>query len=324
MLAVCGVGLLGGLLVIAKPASVARLARQAEWSGLLVAFAWAIALALLRGLRLNVVTGGRLRPVPGFAVAAAGQLAVGVLPLRLGEVALIPLLAAGGVPGTVRGLSLLVVVRALDVGAVLVYAIAAAFLVGRSPLALTASLIALAIVAFAAIRGGAGILRAVARRWRQRGGRRRRLLHQLLQVRRELRALLREPGRALRCVALSLLIWAAIWQLSVALLRAMHVEFPSGAILLGVLGGTVASSLPINAVGNFGTQEAGWSAALAGAGVDPATGLTAGFAAHIWTLVFQAVLGGAAMAYLAVRQSGSRESTSRATARNLESSRRRP
>ncbi len=321
-LAACGVGLAGGLLAVARPGNVARLARHADWRGLLVALALVAALAVLRGARLCVVSGGRLGVAPGVAVAAAAQLAVGVLPLRLGEVALVPLLAAAGVPGTVRGLSLAIAARALDVGSVLVCAVVAAFLIGGSPAVAAAALLAVIGAAFAALGSGTAALRLAARRWRERPGARRRLLRQLLEVRRELRRLWREPIRAIACVGLSLLIWAAIWMLSVALLRAMRLDWPAGAVLLGVLGGSVASSLPVNAAGNFGTQEAGWAAALAGVGVDPASALAAGFAAHLWTLAFQAVLGGAAIAYLWARQSASDDSTPRAMATSGRSSRR--
>ncbi|MFI5165573.1 MAG: YbhN family protein [Thermoanaerobaculales bacterium] len=324
LLGVCGLGLLAGLLVVARPSNVVHLAKQAEWSGLLVAFAWAVALAALRGLRLSMVSGGRLSVGPGLAVAAAGQLAVGVLPLRLGEVALVPLLAAAGVPGTVRGLSLLVVVRVLDLGAVLCCAVGVAFVVGRSPTVAGVTLLALVVATVVAWQGGTAVLGQAVRRWRARRNWTRRLLRQLLQVRRELRALGRAPGRALACLVLSLLIWSSIWALTVALLRAMHIGWPPGAVLLGVLGATVASSLPINAFGNFGTQEAGWSAALAGVGVDPAGALAAGFATHLWTLVFQAVLGAVAILYLAARQSGRRERTLRASVTSFLSSRRDP
>ncbi|MEW6335823.1 MAG: hypothetical protein AB1625_00345, partial [Acidobacteriota bacterium] len=47
-------------------------------------------------------------------MSAASQLAISVLPWRLGELALIPLLRVAGLPGAVRGLAYAGVGRVLD------------------------------------------------------------------------------------------------------------------------------------------------------------------------------------------------------------------
>jgi hypothetical protein len=315
-----GLVLLAALLVAAQPRAVAGLAMRATRGGLAVALGWAAMAALLRGIRLSLVAHGRLRFTSGVAVATAGQLAVGVLPLRLGELALLPLLRSAGVRGTIRGFSLLLLVRVLDVGAVLIWAVGAALLAGRSPYAAAAALLGIAGAVVAVSLGAGRLLRAVAlrRRWRPRW--RRRALRQSLQVRRELRGLGRTPVRAFACGVLSLLIWLSIWQLSLALLRAMQLDWRPGVVLAAVIGATVAASLPLNVVGSFGTQEAGWVATLAAAGVEPSLALAAGFAAHLWTLAFQTAMGLAGLAYLAVRQPGKAASRSRPRAKILRDS----
>ncbi|HUK12871.1 MAG TPA: lysylphosphatidylglycerol synthase domain-containing protein [Thermoanaerobaculaceae bacterium] len=314
-LAGLGVALAAALLIAAEPRRVIALARSASWSGLLVAFAWSVALTTLRGLRLSLLAPGRLPARRAVAVAAVAQFAVGVLPMRLGDLALLPLLAAAGVPGAVRGLSFLVLVRLLDVGAVLVWGMAAAALAGGRTAVLAAAFGALALLAAVAAGAGRVALRLLVRRWRRRPGVRRRALRQALEVRRELRHLARSPLRALACVAVSLLVWAAIWGVSVSLLRAMRLGWPAASVLVGVIGAAVASALPVNAVGTFGSQEAGWSAALAGVGVAPAAALAAGFATHVWTVAFQAVLGLLALGYLLARQPGNVASELRARLR---------
>ena len=303
-LAAIGLALLAALLAAAEPRQVVALARSARWPGLVVAFAWSAALTALRGLRLSLLAPERLPARRATAVAALAQLAVGVLPMRLGDLALLPLLAAAGVPGAVRGLSFLVLVRLLDVGAVLAWGMAAAALAGGRTIVVAVAFGALALLATLAAGAGRVMLRLLVRRWRHRRGARRRALRQALEVRRELRRLARSPLRALACVLVSLLVWAAIWGVSVSLLRAMGLGWPAASVLVGVIGAAVASALPVNAVGTFGSQEAGWSAALAGVGVSPAAALAAGFAAHVWTVAFQAVLGLLALGYLLARQPG--------------------
>lgn len=312
-----GLALVSALLIVAKPGNVIAMARGAHLRGLAPAFGWAVGLTLLRGVRLRLLAGDRLGTDRGVAVAAAAQFAVGVMPLRLGDLALVPLLALAGVPGTVRGLSFLLLVRILDAGAVIAWGTLDALATGGQPtltiLAMVGLAGGLAVMAWAATSA----LSLVAKRWRRRFGWRRTVLRQSLEVRRELRGLGRSPARAVVCVVTSMLVWATIWAGSVALLRAMGLDWPAGAVLGGVIGAAVASSLPVNVIGTFGTQEAGWAAALVGAGVSPGAALSAGFASHLWTLVFQTALGVSGLIYLALRQSGNSESSLRASLKNL-------
>jgi len=136
-------------------------------------------------------------------------------------------------------------------------------------------------------------------------------------VRRELALAARSPLRAWGSVALSLLVWGAIWAVTLALLRGMGLPWPPGSVLLGVVGAALGSSLPVNSVGNFGTQEAGWAAALAGVGVPAQQALAAGFACHLWVLVLLVPLGLAGAAYLIAVQPGRSASALLASVRSF-------
>jgi uncharacterized membrane protein YbhN (UPF0104 family) len=303
-LAAFGAVLAVGLLIVAEPASVLEMAGRARLRYLLAAFLGTIGLVIIRGLRLSLLAGRQLPPVGGAAVAAAAQLASGVLPLRLGELAIIPLLQAAGLPGTIRALSLLVLARLLDLAALLVWGVVAAATIGGSP---AAAIIGLAILLSAALLArllGLRWLRRRAGAWRRQAGWRRRVLLQVLRVRRELVLAARSPLRALGSAALSLLVWAAIFGVTLALLRGMGLSWPAGPVFLGVVGAAVGASLPVNSVGNFGTQEAGWAAALSGAGVPAQQALAAGFACHLWALVLLVPVGAAGAAYLIATQPG--------------------
>ena len=225
-------------------------------------------------------------------------------------------------PGVIRGLSLLVLGRVLDLAALLVWAVVAAAMIGRSPVVVIVGLAILIPALPLAAALGLRFLRTVAHAWRVRRGWRRRVLLQLLQVRRELWLAARSPTRALGAVALSLLVWGAIWGMTLTLLRGMGLPWPAGPVLLGVVGAALGSSLPVNSVGNFGTQEAGWAAALTGVGVPPQQALAAGFACHLWILVFSVVLGAAGAVYLTRTQPVRSASTLLANVKSFLSSRR--
>jgi uncharacterized membrane protein YbhN (UPF0104 family) len=297
-LAATGVALAVVLFLLAEPASVLEMTARPRLSSLLGAFVGTLAAMVIRGARLSLLAGHRLPATRGVAVVTVSQLASGVLPLRLGELSLVPLLAAAGVPGAIRGLSLLVLARVLDLAAILAWAVVGAAAIGRSAAVAILGL-ALVLLTFALVAVvGQRWLRLVARAWRLREGWRRRVLLQLLRVRGELILAARSPWRASGCLGLSLLLWATIWGVTLVLLRGMDLDWPAGPVLLGVVGAALGSSLPVNSVGTFGTQEAGWAAALSAAGVPAQQALAAGFACHLWVLALWVLLGGAGAAYL--------------------------
>jgi hypothetical protein len=315
-----GLALAVGLLLAAEPREVVALALSARSPQASLALAFACATATLRGLRLRLLAGRELRLARSVPVAAAAQLASVALPLRIGEFAMVPLLQAAGVPGAVRGLSILVIVRALDTLALLAWAALAAGLVGGSPAAAAAALATLAGLLSLGWAVSARALRRIAGRWRSRYGWRRRSLSQLLRVRRELSHLVHSPLRATAVVGLSLAVWGSIWGTTWTLVRAIGLAWPVLPLLVGVIGAGVGSSLPVNFVGSFGSQEAGWTAALAAVGVDPRAALAAGFACHLWNLLFNLVLGLAGGAWLAAVQPGSSRRPFLARLRSLVSS----
>lgn len=295
-----GAALALALLMVAEPASVLALVRRLTWGWLLVAFGWSCLVLACRGLRLALVSGGRLSPASALAVISVGQFASAALPLRLGEVVLFVLLQLAGLKGAVRGLSFLLLLRALDAAGLLVWALATGIWLGASGmLAVTLAVIVLALVALALIRG-LRVPRGVVHRLRRQQGWRRHALYQTLRVRHELRLVGRSPWRVGVVIALSLVAWAGIWGLTVALLRGMGLDWPIRAVLLGVIGASLGAAIPVNAVGSFGTLEAGWTAALAGVGVPASSALAAGFATHLYSLAFGflACLGG--LAYLSL------------------------
>lgn len=296
-----GVALIAALLVAARPREVVALAATARPAGLLVAFAWAMGVLLLRGIRLALVGGPRLGVPRATQVVAVSQLAIAVLPMRLGELALVPLLHAVGVTGVARGLSFAVALRILDLAALLLWAAVAVALLGTPP-ALVAMLAAVVLGLVAALGWGQRGMRRLVRRHRHGRPTTRRLVRQLLQARRELRAAARSPVRLGGIAVASIGIWAGLWGLTAALLAAMGRPWPAGAVLAGVVGAAVGTALPINAVGNFGTLEAGWTGALVAAGVPAGDALAAGFATHLWSLAFSAVGGGVALGLLLVCQ----------------------
>lgn len=287
--AVAGAALLAVLLWAAHPGRVLALARRTELSSVALAFAWATLVLVCRGVRLGLLSGGRLGIGRATAVIAAAQLPTTVLPMRLGELAFFPSLRAAGVAGAVRGLSFLVLTRVLDVGGLLVWAVGVGIWMRVPGLLAGATVASLAALAGYLTLRATRSARRLAMHLRRGGAWRRRILRQLLEVRHEMLAVGRSPVRAATAAACSLAMWGGIWQLTVALQRGMGMPWPADAILVGMVGASLGASLPLNVIGTFGTQEAGWAAALATVGVPANEALAAGFASHTWSIALAAV-----------------------------------
>jgi len=300
LLAVIGACLAVALLVVAKPSDIGALLRGTHPTGLAIAATWWLLVIALRGIRLSLVLGRPVTVAHGVAGSAALQFAVGLLPMRLGELAIFPILSRVGVPGKLRALSLAVLLRFLDAVALLVWAVGATAVVGVSTLAAVLGLLALSGLGVLGAVSATFWLRRKANRWRKARDLRRRILRQALAVRRELRHRARSPLRVIGVVATSLGAWGGVWGLTVALLRAMDLNWSPAHVLLGVVGASIGASLPINAIGNVGTLEGGWAAALHIVGVPTAQALAAGFATHLFALAFTTALGVAALCYLAL------------------------
>ncbi len=289
-LLVLGLLLAVALFLMASPNRVFVLASRAHPAGLAAAFVATATVAVLRGLRLRVVVGPALTISQALGVHTVTQLATSVVPMRLGEAAILPLLHRAGVPGLLRGLSVALTVRLLDLLSLLAWTTVAGAWIGSRRSAAGFLLAALVVITVAAAALGQRLVGWAVRRFRRASRRRRRVLRQLLRVRVELRRLVATPSRAGGALALSLAAWGGVWLVTLLLLRAMDMRWPAATVLWGTLGATAGAALPLNAVGNFGTLEAGWTAALAAVGVPAGEALSAGFATHAWSLLFNVVL----------------------------------
>lgn len=311
-LGLIGLVLAVALVLLARPARIVALVGTARLPGVAVALLWACGVLLARSVRLAVLLAPNLPVVRAAAVVSVSQCAASVLPLRLGELALPPLLEVAGVPGLVRGLAYAVLVRLLDVAALVIWTTVAVLALG-TPASAGAILALMLVAVTVAVISGQRLLPPLVRRWRVAGRLRRASARQLLQVRREIRLLRRSPTRALLALATSVAVWGGLWGLTATLLTAMGRHWPAPAVLASVVGAAVGSSLPINAVGSFGSLEAGWTAAAAAFGIPAGQALADGFATHLWSLAFSLLFAVPGLVFLALSHPGSTLSRVRAT-----------
>ncbi|NOZ93586.1 MAG: hypothetical protein GXP47_02450, partial [Acidobacteria bacterium] len=119
------------------------------------------------------------------------------------------------------------------------------------------------------------------------------------RARAALDVLRRRPARLLAALFFSLAGWGFLWLSVWCLLRAIGHPMALDAVVLGTASATVATLLPINIVGTFGTMEAGWTAAFAALGVPVEIAAASGLAVHILSLLVTVAYGALAFVLMA-------------------------
>lgn len=92
---------------------------------------------------------------------------------------------------------------------------------------------------------------------------------------------LRHPVFFTKIFSLSLLIWATLIASFYYLLTSCAPSLTYWKVLIGSLGVHFAQFLPINALGNFGTFEAGWTAGFVAMGMPISNAASSGLASHL-------------------------------------------
>lgn len=264
-----------------------------------------LAKCLVRSLRILHVNRLPLRTYPDMLrLWLASSLAAQLLPFKMGELVYLFLLRRTQNVPIPKGVSGAVLLRLLDLLALIVLFIFAALTFGAPltpatrPFQITFFLLGLAAA------GGLGFLllsSAAAGRWVDRLLSGQRLAGNRVAI--QLRSAAADffthlQGWAKKDLAawlgLSLLEWSANFLSFHALLIGLNMQPTLFATVVCVTFAALTAVLPINTIGNFGTQEAGWTAGLVLLGYDQKAALASGFAAHLLTIGYMLVLGGPA------------------------------
>lgn len=292
--AVVAVVLVGVTLWLAGPATVGGLVIGVTPIEICWALAAAAGSLIFRGLRLSLLLPpGVLGPFRAVPIAAFAQAAAMFVPARLGELALPWLLRRNIGRDGASGVATLLVARTLDTAALGAWAgVAILFRWGLgAPMALAAAGALLLPVLLLPIVVGA-LDRWVGeyeQDWKMPG---RTWADRLHGIRAGLDDARTRPFRLGAAAAACIGSWAFQWTLAWYLLAAMGFRWPVWDVVTGSAVASISNLLPINLVANFGTLEAGWTAAFAAMGVNLDIAAATGLACHIWALVFAAAFGG--------------------------------
>lgn len=268
------------------------------------------------------------KPMAGFTrmlrITLASSLASQVLPLKLGELTYVYLLKKERSASISQGLSSLLVVRLFDLLAIALLFIVFSLAL-RTPQSLTVAfgwilafiglllgiITAVLVVArfdrkIFGFAGRFGKLQKFALFIRLRDG-----LSGIFGHLRQFR-----PSETLEWVALAAGEWLVNFMVFQVILLGMLPGIPGMGLaphfydtVVSVTFSALASVLPINSFGNFGTQEAGWTAGLMLLGYAQPAAIYSGFATHLLTLAYMLVFGGVAWLSLVIMNAQGRVQT---------------
>jgi uncharacterized protein (TIRG00374 family) len=96
---------------------------------------------------------------------------------------------------------------------------------------------------------------------------------------------------SVRLLVTSLASWLFLFFSVWLLLQAVGItRFSYPEVVIGSTGAAITSALPVNAIGNFGTLQVGWTVGFSALGMSADEGIASGFAIHIFILIFSSIL----------------------------------
>jgi len=247
-------------------------------------------------LRLMADTGAAVPSAPLWQlvrVAAFHSVLASLAPMRLGELALVPLLNRMVGTPMAAGSALLVILRLVDLVVVLSFGLVAlAFLPAAR--AVVPQAVPVAGGAVASLLAGLAVAPWFARRLGSiapfGGGRLGRLWRTLMDA-----LATQTPGRVLHQLAWTALIWLEICLMAWLCANATPVVVSFAGGVAGGCAPALASVLPVSTFANAGTFEAAWMLALIPAGLTEAQALATGILFHVSGLIGSVALGAVAL-----------------------------
>lgn len=298
---IIGLGILALLLRQIDFANLAAQVLRARPEYLLLGGAAYLCKSMVRAYRFQRVQTGEKPPyLHMLRLTLASSLASQLLPFKLGELAYVYLVRREFKSSLTQGVSSLMIVRVLDLLAIPVLFLLSALVFGLPVnfssylsyiLAFVAALVLVLLAGAALIRFFPQVLErwlraAVFERVRLLG----KLRDTLLRVASDLSAY--RGQSPLMLGGLALVEWIFNFAMFHALLISIGLAPHAFDTVASVTFAALASVLPVNSFGNFGTQEAGWATGLLLLGYARETAITSGFATHLLSIGYMLVLGG--------------------------------
>jgi glycosyltransferase 2 family protein len=294
--------ILTGLLSLVDFPSAAKLLADLDGVALTAGVVCYIGSLVLRGIRFQLLmphfSDRRIGWSGGFDLSVLVAFANHVLPFRLGEAIFIVLARMCHQVPTSRGLLLLVTVRLYDLICLVLVFLVATMVVGLelAPVwylgtaALAMGLLSMAIRLDWTVRVGRVVFGSAGRVLRVDRTRIGQKLATTLDRAHEGLDILRSPAMIATNIGLSLSVWLCVIGCFHQLLVTFGMPMGFDSVVVGSMGASLTTLLPINAMGNVGTLEAGWAVGFVALGMDRSDAIASGLAMHAIVIATSGIL----------------------------------
>lgn len=255
-----------------------------------------------RAARWQILTPSKHIPAgPLMGITAVHNFMLRILPAKLGETSYFVMMKTRGVPGT-EAVAGLVMARIYDTAFAILFFVLSLFFAhtafGRSAtMNVIVAVVLLLVCGFALLRGSlivrwtsALAARLARASWFPKfllGHGVRRRLDRLEGSLEEMQSIRHAP----LLVFHTILVWVTSFLMTWWLLQAFGKPFGFWGTVFASTTAIVATLLPIGTLGNFGTQEAGWTFGMMLLGVDRETAIATGFSTHLVNVTLAAIFG---------------------------------
>jgi uncharacterized protein (TIRG00374 family) len=291
-----------GLLSLIDVSTAVRLLADPDEMALAFGVFFYIASLILRGLRFQFLMpsfgNSHIRWLDGFDLSVLVTFANHVLPFRLGETVFVILARTRHQIPATHGLLLLITVRLHDLVCLLLIFLSGSMVIGLdyAP-AWSAAIVVLAILLLGltlrmdwAVRAMREILGSACRLLQIGRYRIVQMLMSTLDRAQEGIDTVRSPATIATSFALSLGAWLCLIGCFHQFLVAFGLSMEYAVVAVGSMGAQLTTLLPVNALGNIGTMEAGWMAGFVALGMDRSHAFSSGLAIHLIVILISGLL----------------------------------
>ena len=294
------IGFIAVLLTQIKISDVILILSKINLDTFVLGFVLYLSSYFFRTLRFKILLHNKINFKKMFSIVCIHNLVNNILPARTGELSYVYLTKKNGIL-TSEGIATLMIARVFDVIAISLLFFISTVFVGYLPniilnaLYMIAGVLAILILFFTSlVYKGEKVVKIIDKVLEKIKLKKFKIVDFMLKKAYETTKSferIKSKKIVLSSFLLSVLIWCSLYLMNYILLGGMGLDLIIWTVILGSTFSVIASLLPIQGVGQFGTYEGAWALAFIALGLPKETAIASGFGIHIIFVIFFSIMG---------------------------------
>lgn len=294
------IGFITILLTQIKTNDVISILSKINLKDLALGFILYLATYFFRTLRFKILLHNKINFKKMFSIVCIHNLVNNILPARTGELSYVYLTKKNGIL-TSEGIATLMIARVFDVIAICSLFFISTLFVGHLPniilnaFYMIAGVLAVLILFFTSlVYKGDKVVKVIDNMLQKIKLKKFKIVGFMLKKAHETAKnfeRIKSKKIVLSSFLLSVLIWCSLYLMVYVLLKGMGLNLTVWMVILGSTFSVIASLLPIQGIGQFGTYEGAWALAFIALGLPKEIAIASGFGTHIIGVIYFLILG---------------------------------